>query len=34
VVAGGRLYLRDADMLFRYDIKEGNEPGGSPGRRY
>ena len=26
VVSGGRLYLRDEDMLFCYDIKEGNEP--------
>lgn len=28
VVSGGRLYLRDADMLFCYDIREGDQPGG------
>ncbi len=33
VVAGGRLYLRDADLLFCCDIKEGNTPGSPPGRR-
>src|SRR5262249_35148526 len=27
VVAGGRLYLRDDDLLFCYDIKEGAAPG-------
>ena len=27
VVAGGRLYLRDDDVLFCYDVKEGAAPG-------
>jgi hypothetical protein len=26
VVAGGRLYLRDQDLLLAYDVKEGSSP--------
>jgi outer membrane protein assembly factor BamB len=33
VVAGGQLYLRDADLLFCYDIREANAPAGPPGSR-
>jgi outer membrane protein assembly factor BamB len=30
VIAGGRLYLRDDDRLFCYDVKEGAKPGKQP----
>ena len=32
VVTGGRLYLRDDNRLFCYDIREGTPPGEKPGR--